>query len=310
MGNTDLTSDPLRTTRPDAAAVAAVLERFSAQVPDLVAAALHLALPVDGLVGLNCTTDGQRWSWRHVSTAAGAGALTAAEAAGFAVALVDAGSADGDRWLPLDAGSAWLVKVVRSGERSLAWGCELLGGPTVAGDGMVPERVLREVAAGALHGTMDLPAVVAAGVADAGHLVSGDDRLWQVRAAAGDTPTGPVAMPQAGVAAWLAAEFHGEAWAATPRGSRVDGTIDVDVRVALGGGWTAVVPVTLGWAGEVVGLPAAHCLPWDDASAHSAEVLPAGFTLVGTACFDDGLVAVHDASGVRARLVRTDRQRS
>lgn len=295
VSDTDRTT-PTSEHPPTAAEVQAVLDRLGSRVAERVAAALHLALPAGEHVGLSCVSDGAAWEWRGqrrwVPVAA-----SVEQAARFAVELAGAGAADGDRWRNLAAGDAALVSVVRSGQRTVAWGCELLCGTTVAGDASIAAAVLVEVAALALGGRTEVPAVLDSG--GGSHLVDGDAQLWRINPVS--TSTDAPAGAEAPTMAWLAEEFDGRAVSSRMLGSRAEGTVDLEVQVSLEGGWCALVPVTLGWAGEAVGVPKGEYRP---RRAQIGESLPGGFRLVGDASFDDGIVAEHARSGVRARLVR------
>jgi hypothetical protein len=166
------------TTLPSVDDIIGALIPFDGRLPALEAAAVHLATPVDVVIGPGIWRHLGTWRYRgHQIPIVGNELFAAAE---NAVKVARAGHRRGDVYLDVAEGPQSWAKVLSSGARQVAFGLPLFGGPALTADRGVPAATIAEVAAAAIAGTLSPPAVIA--LADRVVLVSGDAQLWHLHA--------------------------------------------------------------------------------------------------------------------------------
>lgn len=260
------------------------------------ACALHLALPVDAVAGIDAHFDGTAWRWRDVVVP------ESGDPVADAATLVAAGARPDDRFLDLtDAPWTW-VKVLRSGLRSIAYGLDFIhGGPLVAAeDGVTVDQVRDVIEMLFCDGPIPVPTLVGTGAGAV--IVDGTASSWVLRAQH-VTPEPPI-EPAAGLdveelAAIIAGELAATAVDTAYLGSRRDGTLDVEFVCTLPDGWEAIVPATVSERSEMLGVPARDI----GAPADTGDV-PDGYTLLGTSRFEPGVLVADAAAGYRVLLRR------
>jgi hypothetical protein len=165
-------------TAPTAEQIARALERCrpAARGP----AAVHLATPVDAVVGMDVWRDEGWWRWRAAAVPMSSEHESIEVHAATAVELAAAGARSEDRWLDLSEEPGFWGKPCVSGVRKIVFGLTLLGGPGITADAGLSDEVVLSLAAAAMNGDLELPSLVAVGGTPV--LVSGSDVL--VRACA------------------------------------------------------------------------------------------------------------------------------
>lgn len=268
-------------------------------------AAVHLALPVDCVVGIDARFDGEVWTWRDHSVA------ETGDFAADAADLAARGHRDGDFYLDLAGDPAGWVKTLRSGARRIVYGMDaLFGGPLISADDDVTNAQVAAVVGARVHsGLGGVPTVVGDG--ENAVLVDGTAASWVVRSVShGETeqevcrrvdavePISVITNAVYDLGARLIAELGGSELETVVLGSRRPGTLDVEYLCRVGS-WDVVVPATVSATCEMVGVIMADTTP---AAKSTAENLPGGFTLVGEARHEQALVAEHDESCWRVLL--------
>lgn len=284
-------------TPPSTEAVARALGRLP-QAASRRAAALHLALPVGEVPGIAVRRAEGRLRYRGVVVA------ESTDAVADAVAVVAAGHTGDDTYLELDGEPLGWLKLVRSGNRRVLFGTDVLfGAPLVSIEDGVPASVATEMFRRHLAGELAGPPVVDF-VGGVSVLVDGIAASWVLRLGSGgeveeaehDRP--PVEHPEE-FASVLAAEMGAGAVEVVELGSRSVGTTDVEYLLSLESGWQVIVPVTLTPTTELVGVE-----PGSIGVAPAAE-LPPGYRWLGRSVWEDAMVAEHLASGYVVMLRRS-----
>lgn len=294
-------STPLLTRRPPRRAdVDAALARLDTP-RRTAAAAVHLALPIDTAPAIACRRDGAVWHWRDAT------ATTSDDPARLAADLATRGRRNGDVFFDLTARrvdpSAW-VKPLRSGHMLVAFGsAALLGVGRVAADPVLGETALRELVAlvAADPDRLDVGVVELDGQSA---IVARDERGFLAHGA----HTGAEAPPQREPDLQRLADDVRHTLSARRAdievlGTRLPGTLDVEVHCDLGGGWEVIVPATVAAGSVALGVDETTILHRDPPAR---AWLPPGLAWRGEPKHDDGVVADSDALGVPV-LVRDRR---
>jgi hypothetical protein len=254
--------------------------------------AVHLALPVDAVCGIDARHSAAGWLYRgEVQPALKDPFETAA-------ALASVGHRPGDHYLNLTRPPATWVKPLRSGARTLVFGADLvLPVPPIAADcDLSARRVAAFLSTVATAGPLEPPTVLETKAGPL--LLDGTDAAWVLRSTdRADEPPQPLAAVTAKDLACelehaLGATSH-EIVALPPR---FPGTTDIEVLLDRPDGWQVIVPATLSPGSEVLGVSASDMLVED------LGPVPEGFEAIGTSRWEDAAVALHP-SGVTC-LVR------
>jgi hypothetical protein len=169
----------LTTSRPPTAdEIVATLSLFADAIPAIESAAVHLATPVDAIIGPVIWREDGFWCFRGIHQPR-VGNDDLVRAAANAVELAARASSPTDQYLDLTGRPGSWAKLARSGERMISFGLPLFGGPMIAADADVPDEVIQQLAADALSGApSELPMIVDAPCGSL--LVSGTPDMWNV----------------------------------------------------------------------------------------------------------------------------------
>lgn len=305
MSTENLATPGRRPAAPSVTELLDALERLPAGTPRRVAL-MHLVTPASVVGGIGVEFSGGRYSYRGFARAAnGDDAVTIA---GDLLAVVHAGHRPTDTYLDLTGSPTGWVKVLRSGFRQVAFGTDLLfGAPLVQIAADVPAGAAAQLAAGVveqwqagtLHDGMQLTAAGRSVRASVGEDVVAlhSERTAAETPAPWSDPRG-AAVHAATVGTSLATLLGAEDMELSTVGSRMAGSTDFEVALALPGGWSAVVPVTVAPGAELIGVDT------DQVLASPEETMPEGFTWCGRALWADATVGWHRRAEVAALLTR------
>lgn len=261
-------------------------------VASTAAAALHLALPIDAVGGIDAWRDQTGWHWRDVTVPAFGDPIDEI------VELVRRGQREDDQLLELSGDPLSWLKILRSGTRRIVFGSDLLFDlPPIVVDLSVSDELVVGVCRRSLAGArFEAPAVVVVG--DETALLDGHAGAWTIRDV---TATSESVRDDVWDIERLAAEIAIGLGAASIEtvelGQRIEGALDVEYLASLDDGWEVVVPATLGHGGELVGLGLDEIDEGPDAD------VPEGFRHLGRVAGEDAVAAEHEETGLRA-LVR------
>ena len=268
--------------------------------------ALHLALPVTDVVGLHARVVGDQVTWRGTTVTVEAAFLPTVATR---IADLVAGAAEpADVFLSLEQDPLCWIKPVRSGNRTLLAGTDILfGAPRMALDlDCPPDSVPALVEALSAHWWPTSGALEVAGTC---YLVRGDLVSAVVAptpaAGAGTSPSrregdgaaGAIGAPQIDALGHdLAGELGGALRLAVDLADPSDGRASIEYLIDLAPDLEAVVAAQLDGLGAAsVGYPG----PWVPGS-HAI----AGWRVLGPAASEPGWVAVHPEAHLRVLLRR------
>ena len=121
-------------------------------VVSFAAAAMHLASPTSALIGPDIFREDGVWHYRGKTVPVAEDLDGAVQAAVELMAMTVVPS---DMFIDLTTPVGQWVKIGRSGERKVAFGLPLLGGPALVSDAQYSDQLIKVVADAALNGNVD-----------------------------------------------------------------------------------------------------------------------------------------------------------
>lgn len=271
---------------PTASELRAALNRLPAGV-SASAAALHLALPEGEVLGIALALSRRSCHYRGITID------MVSDPAEAAAAVAAAGHRDGDSYLDLTGPAVRWCKLVRSGTRRILFGSDtLFAAPLIALETGVDDDAAFTALDAYLEGQLpSAPAVL--DTAEGPVLVDSVGGSWVLRSPHAIAPRAAAGEPidLEGLAAEIAADL-GAVGTETVVLSATGGRVRAEVVCDLPGGWEAIIPATITYTSELLGVPSGEV-------AHAAAgPLPQGFSWRGRSTWEDAAVACHDATGL------------